>query len=441
MEPLSQALLGASVGYGVAGRTLGRRALGWGALLGMLPDLDVLLGGVDEGFGEMLYHRGSTHALWFGPLIGPVLGALLWRAFGRGTPRRAWQKLAVLALVTHPLLDVFTPYGTQLFAPFWRARIAFDGIGIVDPFYTAPLLIGVLLAVTVAPARKHSKRNVLVDVGNAQANAANKKSQFDVGETAPLADGKSARDRRHIFARRACLAGLAVGTLYLCAGVGLNEWARADARRVLAATHTQQTSRVTDAATTLAQQTPHAADATTTHAQQTPHAAPASQLAHIEVYPTLLQPFMRRVTATDARGRFSGWHTAWKPGCLYGARFEEVVDARLDALRATPRGQLFVWYARGDVTGRVTTRADGSAHATLEDLRYASPSAPPHHGMWGVRADFDARGQQVGRAERFYRREISRGAAADVWRTLWQMTRGDFSSTAAKTFGDPSRCD
>ena len=33
---------------------------------------------------------------------------------------RTGAGIAIVALVTHPLLDGFTPYGTQFFAPFVR---------------------------------------------------------------------------------------------------------------------------------------------------------------------------------------------------------------------------------------------------------------------------------------------------------------------------------
>ena len=133
---------GAAVGRVCAGR-LGRRALLWGALVGVLPDLDILLAPLRGGYGEMLYHRGSSHALWFGWAVGPPLGWALWRWRTPHAPEllRSWQRLCVLALVTHPLLDVFTPYGTQLFAPFWRHRFALHSIGIVDPIYTLLLAL------------------------------------------------------------------------------------------------------------------------------------------------------------------------------------------------------------------------------------------------------------------------------------------------------------
>ena len=57
------------------------------------------------------------------------------------------MRIAIAALVTHPLLDGFTPYGTQLFAPFDRTRFAWNGVAIVDPFYTGLLGAGVLAVV------------------------------------------------------------------------------------------------------------------------------------------------------------------------------------------------------------------------------------------------------------------------------------------------------
>lgn len=142
MEPVTQALLGAATAELVAGRALRGRALGWGALIGMSPDLDVLLAPLRDGYGEWLYHRGTTHSLWFGFVAGPLIGYTLWRwrDLGRPDTLPAWIRLAIVALVTHPILDGFTPYGTQLFAPFLRERFAWNGVAIVDPFYS--LLLG-----------------------------------------------------------------------------------------------------------------------------------------------------------------------------------------------------------------------------------------------------------------------------------------------------------
>ena len=46
MDSITQAALGAAVGEGVLGRRIGNRAPIWGAVLGTLPDLDVVFNGM-----------------------------------------------------------------------------------------------------------------------------------------------------------------------------------------------------------------------------------------------------------------------------------------------------------------------------------------------------------------------------------------------------------
>ncbi len=154
MDPLTQGLLGATFGEALYGRKLGTRAITWGALVGMTPDLDVLSNAASP-MAEWLYHRGPTHALWFGPLIGPALGWLLWK--WKGGRLRDWIGLATLSLFTHPLLDIFTSYGTQLAAPLSRRRFAFDAIGIVDPAYSLMLVAALALALRRGASAKAAR--------------------------------------------------------------------------------------------------------------------------------------------------------------------------------------------------------------------------------------------------------------------------------------------
>ena len=157
MDSLTQAVLGGAVGTAVAGKTLGRRAAAWGALAGTLPDLDILAYPFLDTAGELLVHRGVTHGLLFGLVVGPLLGGLAVRLgrrraerTGRGAPDvpwRTWAALWTAALVTHPLLDVFTVYGTQLLAPFSKHPFAVGSVFIIDPFYTVPLALFLAAAV------------------------------------------------------------------------------------------------------------------------------------------------------------------------------------------------------------------------------------------------------------------------------------------------------
>jgi len=58
----------------------------------------------------------------------------------------SWYKLFFWAIFTHPLLDCFTVYGTQLFAPFSNYRVALNNISVADPSYTFPFLICLMVA-------------------------------------------------------------------------------------------------------------------------------------------------------------------------------------------------------------------------------------------------------------------------------------------------------
>lgn len=62
------------------------------------------------------------------------------------TTYRDWYWLFFWSILTHPILDCFTTYGTQLFLPFTDYRVAFNVISVADPLYTAPFLLCVLIA-------------------------------------------------------------------------------------------------------------------------------------------------------------------------------------------------------------------------------------------------------------------------------------------------------
>jgi inner membrane protein len=160
MDPPTHGLLGAAIGQAFFGRTLGRRALVWGAVGGMLPDVDVVMTAAGP-MGEWLYHRGLTHALWVPPVAGTILGAAIARREHRrhpdGVPAATWCWLFVLTILSHPLLDLCTTYGTVLLAPFSYRRFAIDAIAIIDPVYSLALaialVVGLARGVGTRPAR------------------------------------------------------------------------------------------------------------------------------------------------------------------------------------------------------------------------------------------------------------------------------------------------
>ncbi len=190
MDSLTQIVLGAAVGEVVLGRKVGNKAILWGAIAGTIPDLDVLARSLFDPLRANELHRGITHSIVFSAAMAPVLGWWVKRhaasLFGvflflvaltfvqgassplsgviilaffavpivwalRSMPRtdnattREWSWLFWWSLVTHPLLDCHTTWGTQLFWPL-PLRIAYNNIFVVDPLYTLPFLACVLWA-------------------------------------------------------------------------------------------------------------------------------------------------------------------------------------------------------------------------------------------------------------------------------------------------------
>ncbi len=146
MDSVSQLALGAAVSVAVMGRrTAVWKAALWGGIAGTLPDLDAF---IDHGDAvmNMVLHRAASHGLFWLALAAPLLGWCVARVHGEGTLWRRWALAMGWALLTHPLLDTMTVYGTQLLQPFSDYPYGVGSIFIIDPLYTLPLLAGLAVA-------------------------------------------------------------------------------------------------------------------------------------------------------------------------------------------------------------------------------------------------------------------------------------------------------
>jgi inner membrane protein len=147
MDSLTQIVLGARVAELTLGKKIGNKAQLWGAIIGTIPDLDVLGRIWQSEYEALLSHRAGSHAIFTFVFLAPALGWLLHKLYkGKdGTTFWDWTKLAWWVLLTHTLLDCFTTWGTQLFWPFDHTRVAFNNIFVADPLYTLPFLICVIV--------------------------------------------------------------------------------------------------------------------------------------------------------------------------------------------------------------------------------------------------------------------------------------------------------
>ena len=171
MDSITQIVLGAACGEIALGKKIGNKAILFGAIGGTIPDLDVLIGKLfyTNEIDSLAFHRGIMHSIPFAIVGALIFGFLSYKVYDYGYLRRGttslkdWIWLFFLSILTHPILDSFTPYGTQLFLPFSDYRVAFNNIAVVDPLYTLPLIMCV--SITMFFNRKNSKRKTWTKAG------------------------------------------------------------------------------------------------------------------------------------------------------------------------------------------------------------------------------------------------------------------------------------
>jgi len=140
MDPLTHAISGAALARAIPSKPLPRSQTVFLILLTMAPDADFIL----RFFSDTLYlqhHRGLTHSLLMLPLWGWLVYSLSSQRI-KTQPIMPW--LIGLALLLHISLDLITTFGTMILAPFSDWRASFDLLFIIDPLFTASLLIPLL---------------------------------------------------------------------------------------------------------------------------------------------------------------------------------------------------------------------------------------------------------------------------------------------------------
>ncbi|WP_074655869.1 metal-dependent hydrolase [Terriglobus roseus] len=158
MEPVTHLLTGACLSRAFGFPARARYATAACVIAAELPDADFVyrLGGPLVYFQ---HHRGWTHALWSLPLQAALLVGVF---YGLHATRRTWKKrrsveepaptrwlmlsgMALLALLSHLLLDWTNNYGIRPFAPFNPRWYAGELVYIVEPLLLLVLSLALLL--------------------------------------------------------------------------------------------------------------------------------------------------------------------------------------------------------------------------------------------------------------------------------------------------------
>ncbi|MDE2996822.1 MAG: metal-dependent hydrolase [Bacteroidota bacterium] len=147
MDSITQIALGAAFGEATIGHKVGKKGAIWGAILGTLPDLDIVANLFLDPVASLAAHRSASHAFPVALLLSPLIALALRRLHIKDKATKGdWTLMVFLVWASHIFIDLCTVYGTQIFWPVTDHPFAIDSIFIIDPFYTLPLVLGVVLA-------------------------------------------------------------------------------------------------------------------------------------------------------------------------------------------------------------------------------------------------------------------------------------------------------
>ena len=145
MDSVTQLVLGSTVGHAIGSKALGRKAILWGAAIGTLPDLDVIFSPLLNDIEKIVHHRGHSHSFFWQALIAPVIALIIAFIHRQFKHYWCWLLIVLFGFWTHSLIDWFTIYGTKVLLPFDDYPYALGSLFIIDPLFTLPLLIAVIV--------------------------------------------------------------------------------------------------------------------------------------------------------------------------------------------------------------------------------------------------------------------------------------------------------
>ena len=157
MDSLTHIALGACMGEAFAGKTLGKKAMLWGALAQSIPDIDFTASFWMNTTSNLLAHRGFTHSFLFCAIITPFFALLAERLHRPHNIRYLkWMLFFGGTIFIHIFIDAFNNYGVGWFEPFSHQRISFNAIYVADPFFS--IWPGIACVALIYLKRRNPKR-------------------------------------------------------------------------------------------------------------------------------------------------------------------------------------------------------------------------------------------------------------------------------------------
>jgi membrane-bound metal-dependent hydrolase YbcI (DUF457 family) len=163
MDPVTHGIAGALLGKGFFSEREEKVAIFAATLGAVFPDIDIFY----EGYAEIVhhdplaivkYHRAITHSFVGLPFFAVLLAALtppVVRVLKRRYPRFQdleappfWLLTIIygVGIASHILLDGMTSFGTRMWYPISKTRVAWDLLFIIDFTFTAIILLPQVIA-------------------------------------------------------------------------------------------------------------------------------------------------------------------------------------------------------------------------------------------------------------------------------------------------------
>ena len=149
MDPITQGVVGASAALALSNQKHAKSAALLGLLGGMAPDLDIFIRSDHDPLLFLEFHRQFTHSLFFIPIGGTLVALVLFALLRRRVTlsfKQYWL-FCSLGYATHAVLDACTTYGTLLLWPFSDMRVAWNTISVIDPIFTLPIIVLIIVGV------------------------------------------------------------------------------------------------------------------------------------------------------------------------------------------------------------------------------------------------------------------------------------------------------
>ena len=117
MDSFTQIVLGIAFAEVGAGKELKNKVFLYGAILGTIPDLDIVVGSFMSPVDGVYIHRGISHSLFLFLFLSPIFGWLICKIENNKIQLKKATLMVFWCLLTHVLLDMFTSWGTQILWP------------------------------------------------------------------------------------------------------------------------------------------------------------------------------------------------------------------------------------------------------------------------------------------------------------------------------------